>query len=202
MGIASYLFRSIAFRTEAADSNDTSCSPLRPPKRIPTRNFLFTNLVWTGKGPLVNRRNGSRRVHKGNHKWFAGNLRTAGGGVVSICVQHGTIVPFPRVLPKSTVLGTNPQSQVSYHGTQEPGVCPAFCRNLAILAVSAQRTSRGVSAAVHGIRVFRCREILGIRQCVATCSAECTSSRSTELDIRVQRITPSGLRDIFLKCQG
>src|SRR6185437_9025921 len=82
MGTTSYLFRSMAFRTEAADSNDTSCSPLRPPKRIPTRNFLFTNLVWTGKGPLVNRRNGSRRVHKGNHKWFAGNLRTARGGVV------------------------------------------------------------------------------------------------------------------------
>ena len=82
MGTTSYLFRSIAFRTEAADSNDTSCSPLRPPKRIPTRNFLFTNLVWTGRRPVVNRRNGSRRVHKGNHKWFAGNLRMAGGGVV------------------------------------------------------------------------------------------------------------------------
>lgn len=128
----------------------------------------------------------------------SGSLVTSGrpvGELSRFASSIGTIVPFPRVLPKSTVLGTNPQSQVSYHGTQEPGVCPAFCRNLAILAVSAQRTSRGVSAAVHGIRVFRCREILGVRQCVATCSAECTSSRSTELDIRAQRSTPSGLTE-------
>jgi hypothetical protein len=27
-------------RTEAADSSDTSCSPLRPPKRMPTRSFF------------------------------------------------------------------------------------------------------------------------------------------------------------------
>lgn len=112
-----------------------------------------------------------------------------------ICLQHGTIVPFPTVMPKSTVLGTNPQSQVSYHGTQEPGVCPAFCRYLAILAVSAQRTCRGISAAVHGIWVFRCREILGVRQCVATCSTEFTSNRTTELDIRARQSTPSGLTE-------
>jgi len=29
-----------AFRIEAAESSETSCSPLRPPKRMPTRNFF------------------------------------------------------------------------------------------------------------------------------------------------------------------
>src|SRR5262249_2853944 len=39
MGTTSYLLRSIAFRTDAAESSETSCSPLRPPKRTPTRIF-------------------------------------------------------------------------------------------------------------------------------------------------------------------
>jgi hypothetical protein len=42
MGTTSYFVLSIAFRTDAADSNDTSCSPLRPPKRMPTRSFAIT----------------------------------------------------------------------------------------------------------------------------------------------------------------
>ena len=40
MGTTSNFLRSIAFRIEAADSSETSCSPLRPPKRMPTRSFL------------------------------------------------------------------------------------------------------------------------------------------------------------------
>ena len=41
MGITSYLVRSMALRMEAAERRETSCSPERPPKRIPTRNFFF-----------------------------------------------------------------------------------------------------------------------------------------------------------------
>src|SRR5919204_6465603 len=31
----------MALKTEAADSSETSCSPLRPPNRIPTRSFFM-----------------------------------------------------------------------------------------------------------------------------------------------------------------
>src|ERR1700726_3785532 len=41
IGITSYFVRSMALRMEAAERRETSCSPERPPKRMPTRNFLF-----------------------------------------------------------------------------------------------------------------------------------------------------------------
>src|SRR5258705_10563548 len=41
MGITSYFVRSMALRMEAAERRETSCSPERPPKRMPTRNFFF-----------------------------------------------------------------------------------------------------------------------------------------------------------------
>src|ERR1700722_5871252 len=41
MGITSYLARSMALRMDAAERRETSCSPERPPKRMPTRNFFF-----------------------------------------------------------------------------------------------------------------------------------------------------------------
>ena len=37
----SYFFRSIAFKIDRAERSDTSCSPLRPPNKIPTRSFFF-----------------------------------------------------------------------------------------------------------------------------------------------------------------
>src|ERR1700679_35853 len=40
MGTTSYLVLSMAVRMEAAERRETSCSPERPPKRMPTRNFL------------------------------------------------------------------------------------------------------------------------------------------------------------------
>src|SRR5437879_13601188 len=46
MGTTSYLSLSIAPATDAAERRETSCSPLRPPKRMPTRSFFMT-LVWT-----------------------------------------------------------------------------------------------------------------------------------------------------------
>ena len=40
MGTTSYLLRSMACMTDAADKSETSCSPLRPPKSTPTRSFF------------------------------------------------------------------------------------------------------------------------------------------------------------------
>jgi hypothetical protein len=44
MGTTSYLPRSIAFSTDAAESNETSCSPLRQPKSTQTRIFLESDM--------------------------------------------------------------------------------------------------------------------------------------------------------------
>src|SRR5580700_8693184 len=41
MGMTSYLVRSMDLRMLAAERRETSCSPERPPKRIPTRNFFL-----------------------------------------------------------------------------------------------------------------------------------------------------------------
>ena len=41
MGITSYFVRSMALRMELAERRETSCSPERPPKRMPTRNFFL-----------------------------------------------------------------------------------------------------------------------------------------------------------------
>ncbi len=40
-GTTSYLLRSIAFRMDAAESSEISCSPDRPPNNTPTRSFFF-----------------------------------------------------------------------------------------------------------------------------------------------------------------
>src|ERR1035441_6812635 len=58
MGTTSYFVLSIAFKTDAADSNDTSCSPLRPPKRMPTRSFAM---------PF---QSGARSVFRQSQLWF------------------------------------------------------------------------------------------------------------------------------------
>src|SRR5579862_634734 len=41
----------MALSTEAAESSETSCSPLRPPKRIPTRIFFMGVVAILGRGP-------------------------------------------------------------------------------------------------------------------------------------------------------
>jgi hypothetical protein len=41
IGTTSYFEESIAFITEAADNSETSCSPLRPPNKTPTRVFVI-----------------------------------------------------------------------------------------------------------------------------------------------------------------
>src|SRR5260370_32511253 len=41
MGTTLYFVRSMALRMEAAERRETSCSPERPPKRMPMRNFFF-----------------------------------------------------------------------------------------------------------------------------------------------------------------
>src|SRR5579862_3893341 len=47
-GTTSYLLLSIALRTEAAESRETSCSPLRPPNRTPTRSFFMLSILLRG----------------------------------------------------------------------------------------------------------------------------------------------------------
>src|SRR3974377_2274511 len=48
IGTTSYFFLSMAFSTEAADSSDTSCSPLRPPNNTPTRSFFMHEVYMPG----------------------------------------------------------------------------------------------------------------------------------------------------------
>jgi hypothetical protein len=50
----------MAFKTDAADSNDTSCSPLRPPNRMPTRVFDIAMPFQSG----------STRVSSQSQPWF------------------------------------------------------------------------------------------------------------------------------------
>ena len=48
MGTTSYLSLSMALRTEAAESSETSCSPLRPPNRDADSKLFHDLPVWTG----------------------------------------------------------------------------------------------------------------------------------------------------------
>ena len=50
MGTTSYLDLSIASITERAERTDTSCSPDRPPKIMPTRSFFFISLSPSPRG--------------------------------------------------------------------------------------------------------------------------------------------------------
>src|SRR5579859_4491947 len=47
----------MALKTEAAESSEISCSPLRPPKRMPTRNFFIYEFSVDG---VVNLRQSPR----------------------------------------------------------------------------------------------------------------------------------------------
>src|SRR5258708_6197043 len=79
MGITSYFVRSMALRMEAAERRETSCSPERPPKRMPTRSFFFGGFfvmdnykflllcVWTRK-----------KVGRGIEVVFAGGFADSG----------------------------------------------------------------------------------------------------------------------------
>src|SRR5260370_42564161 len=84
----SNFLRSIALRTDAADSSETSCSPLRPPNRIPTRTFLAMALFhtigaleasfrWTFQGlaAALNQLRKPQRV--GSHRIFFPNAEQA-----------------------------------------------------------------------------------------------------------------------------
>src|SRR5262249_40260393 len=55
MGTGSYLSGSSPRITDAAEASETSCSPLRPPNRTPTRNRFFsgvTRLFFQKNAPL------------------------------------------------------------------------------------------------------------------------------------------------------
>src|SRR6516225_4007841 len=87
MGTASYLSGSRPRITEAAEARETSCSPERPPKRMPTRSRFFSGVMelvfWVIGRPLLvigqrgtvvageleetfANRNGSRRYQRGS----------------------------------------------------------------------------------------------------------------------------------------
>src|ERR1700736_3245738 len=57
----------MASSTDAAESRDTSCSPLRPPNRIPTRSFFMTFFSLDGDG-------GSRQSQEGFETCASQNL--------------------------------------------------------------------------------------------------------------------------------
>src|SRR5712672_1738499 len=48
IGTTSNLLLSMALSTEAADSSETSCSPLRPPKRTPIFSFFIRKPIYHG----------------------------------------------------------------------------------------------------------------------------------------------------------
>src|ERR1700737_1754801 len=50
MGTTSYLRLSMALRMEAAERSETSCSPERPPKRMPMRSFFFMTFPVSDSG--------------------------------------------------------------------------------------------------------------------------------------------------------
>ena len=75
--------------------------------------------------------------------------------VAQLC--YSPILVLPLRVP-----GTNPRNQVRANGKQEAGVCPAFCRNLAVLPFSSQHARSGIPAAIHAVRTVRRRAVLGI----------------------------------------
>src|ERR1700687_623855 len=50
MGTTSYLRLSMALRMEPAERSETSCSPERPPKRMPMRSFFFMTFPVSDSG--------------------------------------------------------------------------------------------------------------------------------------------------------
>src|SRR5271155_4352135 len=75
MGTTSYLVLSMALRMEAAERRETSCSPERPPKRMPTRSFFFDGFfVMYGYKFLLVCGGGAEKVGRGIEVVFAGFL--------------------------------------------------------------------------------------------------------------------------------
>src|SRR5712692_5457678 len=68
----------MALKTDAAESSEISCSPLRPPKRMPTRNFFMT--FQCGAWSRVRQSQG----------WFRGSNRTIGNKASG----HQSFLPF------------------------------------------------------------------------------------------------------------
>ena len=58
IGIGSYFAGSRPRITEAADASETSCSPVRPPKRMPTRRSFVRSRHWSFAWPVTHVRRG------------------------------------------------------------------------------------------------------------------------------------------------
>ena len=73
IGTTSNFLRSIALRIDAAESSETSCSPLRPPKRMPTRSFFAIGLIVAQMNVQKGDRRGScfptHAAKKPRHEW-------------------------------------------------------------------------------------------------------------------------------------
>src|SRR5258708_1130449 len=65
MGMTSYFSRFRACSTEAAESREISCSPLRPPNRTPTLSFFITDNVPQGAVRRLTRNQKTRPLHHG-----------------------------------------------------------------------------------------------------------------------------------------
>src|SRR3954471_18553448 len=68
IGTTSYFSLSIASSTDAADSSEISCSPLRPPNRIPTRNFFIFVSCQLQVVPQLPRRKSDQPSNISNQK--------------------------------------------------------------------------------------------------------------------------------------
>src|ERR1700677_5148689 len=76
MGITSYFDWSMALRMELAERRETSCSPERPPKRMPTRSFFFAGFFFMDSYKfLLVCRWARKKVGRGTEVVFAGVFR-------------------------------------------------------------------------------------------------------------------------------
>src|SRR5260370_32656067 len=90
MGITSYFVRSMALRMEAAERRETSCSPERPPKRMPTRNFFFAGFFVMDSTSFYYFAFGRGKKLGGVSRWFLqGVLRIL---VCFVVVNRGEVV--------------------------------------------------------------------------------------------------------------
>src|SRR5438045_5314601 len=100
IGTTSNFLRSIAFKTEAAESSETSCSPLLPPNKIPTRSFLaiiYQSIRLEQEGSLL-RRYLKPCLSPGTRVWMLGS------GTLQDLLPKGRAGQFDREIGGAIVL--------------------------------------------------------------------------------------------------
>src|SRR5437660_8738898 len=97
----------MALKTEAADSSEISCSPLRPPNRIPTRNFFMR--FQCGRGIRFSSITGMIPAPE--------NVGTAALGCPAERKLRNSITPRPQFLQAIVELGSTGQPRAAVpHG--------------------------------------------------------------------------------------